>query len=168
MMSEYETRHVNHDQPIVLIFKHRDTMFFVDSMGFLYNLESRELVFEFKSGPVSKARKIGSSLYLLNWTETSTLFILSLDQPGVQRISLKDIFIVNDLIMWNDTFYMVDKQQGYLFVYDKNFKLQKKTLGLGRGFGKLFDPVSIRPSNKEGWLSILNWIPGDISSVPVI
>jgi len=167
MMSESEIRPINHDLPIVLIFEHRGELMFLDSKGFLYNLKSRELIFEFKSGPVSKARKFSSSLYLLNWTETATLFILNLDPPGIRRISLKDIFIVNDLTIWNDIFYMVDKQQGYLFEYDQNFKLNKKTLGLGRGSGKLFDPVSIRPSSKEGWLDILNWVPGDISSVPV-
>lgn len=167
MMSELETRHVNHDRPIVLIFEHQGKRLFVDSLGFLYDLKSRELIFEFKSGLASKVRKFGSSLYLLNWTEISTLFVLDLNQLCEQRISLKEIFIVNDLILLNDTFYMVDKQQGYLFVYDKNFKLLKKFLGLGRDSGKLFDPVSIRPSNKEGWLDILNWVPGTISSVPV-
>ncbi len=167
MMSESETRPVNHEQPIVLIFEHRNKLLFIDSTGSLYDLESRELVFKFQSGPVSKARKFGSSLYLLNWTEPYALFILDLDQLSVRRISLNDIFVVNDLIQSGDTFYLVDKQQGYLFAYDKTFKLQQKTLGFGRGPGKLFDPVSIRPSNKEGWLDILNWVPGDISSIPV-
>lgn len=167
MMSEHENRHVKHERPIVLIFEHQDTLLFIDSMGFLYNLESGKLIFEFQSGSVSKARKFGSSLYLLDWTETSTLFILDLDQFEVQRIYLKDIFVANDLIILNDTSYMVDKQQGYLFAYDKNFKLQKKSLGLGRGPGKLFDPVSLRLSNKNGWLDILNWVPGSISSVPL-
>ena len=53
------------------------------------------------------------------------------------------VYLVNDICLANNFFYIVDKQQGFVFKYDKNFKFISKSLHFGVGKGCLYDPISI-------------------------
>ena len=143
---------VSHHAPIVLFFEDK----FVDYKGEVFDRINKTKLLSIKVNEVSKARIINGIMYVFDWTTTKRIYTLNLLSNIQSCIKLPDILIGNDICFHKDSFYIVDKQQGYVFKYSIDFILISKKLGFGKGLGKLYDPISIRENNGE--LCILSWL----------
>lgn len=161
-------QHVAHSLPLVTCVEYQGGYLTIDYRGGIYTLTSEFAVAEKRGqlalGEVSKCRRIGDSLYVMDWTQPHMLMRLSLATLEVTRIDLGlELFLPNDILELGGHFYLIDKLQGYLFKYSADFVLKGKILALGSESGKLFDPISLRYHEKK--LRVLNWLSSSLVSV---
>lgn len=97
-------------------------------------------------------------LFIFDWSKISSFLLVDLNNLMVERIELKQMLIPHDVEIINNTYCFLDKQQGYLFFYDKAFNFLETKLSFGYSLGKLSDPIGIK-SNKED-LIISSWLSG--------
>jgi len=151
---------IDHVAPIVLIFSHNQTTFFIDFYGkiFILSNDTKHEFFDLKT-MVCRARYIKGSLYISNWKLPFNIILFDVDKEISSKVKVPTI-LTNDMIEFKNNFYLIDKQQGNVFKTNNNFNLMDKKLSFGKGLGKLIDPISIRiAENHEGAnLIILNWV----------
>jgi hypothetical protein len=151
--------HIAHTQPIVCLWQHEKSLYGIDYRGGMFQLNEGKVQSPKATlalNEVSRARRIGDALYLFDWTQPHRLIGVDINSFTMRHISLPDINQGNDIIRVGEYFYVLDKLQGYVFKYDRNFIFQEKRLGFGKGKARLFDPISIRHYN--GTLHILSWL----------
>jgi len=157
---------VPHDAPIILQFRFDGREWFLDSRGRLMDGSSGKVLCVAPTSHVTRARRFGRMLYVMDWTVASIIHTFDLVQQSWQTRSTPGVFLPNDLLRLDDDLYVVDKQQGHLFKFDPEFRPVDRQCGLGRGPGRLFDPIAIHASSDGTRLQIMNWVPGSIVSVP--
>jgi hypothetical protein len=148
---------LTHDVPVVLQVELPNGAFIVDYRGHVYRRGTRERVAQFPAGEISKARLVGDTIYAFDWSAPHVLLALHTGPWNVERHILPDVLLGNDLCPRpGGGYYVIDKQQGYLFSFDPSFRLQEKALGFGRSDGRLFDPISLRLH--AGRVHVVNWV----------
>jgi hypothetical protein len=160
---------IDHVSPILLIFFHNQTTFFIDFYGkiFIISNNTRYEFFDLKT-LVCRVRYIKGSLYISNWKLPFNIILFDIDQKIVSKIRVPTI-LTNDLIEFNNNFYLIDKQQGNVFKTDDKFNLVDKKLSFGKGLSNLIDPISIRTTenHNETNLIILNWVCSRLVSLSI-
>ncbi len=159
---------IAHQRPVVLCWQQNDILYGIDNRGSVLKLPAgvdapRETII--KVGEVSKCRRIGNTLYIFDWTVPHQLILLDLDNFRERRITLPEVMLVNDIAATDTHFYLIDKLQGHIFKYDKQFTFIEKRLGLGKGPGQLYDPIALRQRN--GRLQVMNWLTSRMVTLPV-
>ena len=159
--------HIPHDRPVLIGFEVDGVRMFLDADGNIVEQTSGECSVRLGISPVSKARVAAGFLYIMSWVRASLLYQVDLSTWEIHQIHLADMFLVNDIMLMGNKYYLIDKEQGNLFEYDTTFSLNRRLLGFGRGAGRLFDPIAVRGSLTGCCVDILNWVPGTIVSVPL-
>lgn len=149
-------QHVDHDAPIVCMWQEDSETFFVDHFGTIWSYSKKEKRSQLPCNQVHFARYHDGILYGLdNQSYGSILMYEGQSQNSRKQITLP-VMITNDIAFTSDHFYLVDKQQGCVFKFDKDWKFEQSILSFGRGEGQLLDPVSIRVHNDA--LHVISWI----------
>lgn len=160
----YSLKYNNYKFPVLLAFQNKDEDFyFFNAKGELF--KNNHKVFKSPIKYPGKARYYKNKIYITDWLRSGYIYCLNLDAIKGNWIPLSGVYLVNDICFANKYFYIVDKQQGYVLKYDKNFKFISKSLNFGVGKGRLYDPISIRFYNET--LIITSWITGEYNQIKV-
>lgn len=157
---------VPHDLPIVLICILPSGEFHVDYRGYVHRRGEAAPVARFPAGEISRARLIDGAIYAFDWSAPRLLWRMDPATWQADRITLPSILLGNDICARpGGGYYIIDKQQGYLFSLDEAFAVRERKLGFGRGDGRLFDPIALRLH--QGEVCIVNWVSRSLVSLPV-
>lgn len=154
----YEDRleYIEHNEPIVLLFKVKSDTFFIDYRGGIFLLDGRNKLYQLEVGEVSKVRYIEGKLYIFDWSDIYNLHVFDICSGERSIVDLKLVMLGNDIAKVFDYFYIVDKQQGFIFKFDESFNFISKSLQFGVKDGCLYDPISINV--KKDKLSVISWV----------
>lgn len=163
----YEDRleYIEHNEPIVLLFKAGSDTLFIDYRGGIFLLENRHKVSQLEVGEVSKVRYIEGKLYVFDWSDIYKLHVYDVVKDDCSTVDLKMVMLGNDIAKVSDFFYVIDKQQGFVFKYDDEFNFISKALRFGIKEGCLYDPISINV--KGDTLSIISWVSSKQTDIPI-
>jgi hypothetical protein len=150
---------VAHHAPVVLVLNHDGGDWILDYEGSLFDARGRcatRLPSPLRQ--VDRARRIGSRLIISDWTRPETIAFIDLDSMRSEVASLPGILLLNDICFLHGRYYALCKQQGRVFSFadDGSFAPRGSRLAFGRGFGRLFDPIALRPGPRN--IEILNWV----------
>ena len=160
----YSLKYNNHEFPVLLVCQNKDKDFyFFNAKGELF--KNNYKVFKSPIKYPGKARYFNNKIYITDWLRSGFIYCINLETIKGNWIPLLGVYLVNDICLANDYFYIVDKQQGFVLKYDKNFKFIPKSLHFGVGKGRLYDPISIRLYNET--LIITSWITGEYNQINV-
>jgi hypothetical protein len=151
---------IEHDRPIVIFFSIVQRTFFLDVIGKIYCLENLALKAKINLNEASKCRLIDNILFIFDWTVPNTIISYDIDLAQQKVIYIEEILIGNDICKYLESYYVIDKQQGYIFKFNLKFELIEKKLCFGKSEGRLFDPISIRIVNNR--LQIVSWITNKV------
>jgi hypothetical protein len=157
---------VPHNAPIVLQFRFDGRQWFLDSQGRLFDGSTGTILSAAPTSHVTRARRFGRLLYVMDWTVASVIHTFDLVQQSWRTRTIPGVFLPNDLLRLDDDLYVVDKQQGHIFKFDPEFRPVSRQCGFGRGPGRLFDPIAIHAAPDGTRLQVMNWVPGSIVTVP--
>lgn len=163
LLNESGADFVEHDAPIILFFTRNDKLCFIDFQTRIFHAKTLELL----AGPVLErthfARLVGDRIFLIDCCQTGTIFELDRQKLHLNSFNINPVLICNDLCCIDDTFYLIDKEQGSVFSFDRQFNYIGRRLSFGRAPGRLWDPAAIRVVN--GQLQVLNWFTNSLVSV---
>lgn len=152
-----------HDAPVVLVFEFDRRRLFLDFRGKLWTDCPRSLFLDCKVQQVHFARCFEGRVFLLNNGDFGHITIVDLEQGTTNRLAVLPVEVCNDLVMFEQAYFLIDKQQGGIFKYDLDWQFEKRILRFGRQFGEIMDPVSIRC--RKGRLQVVSWLNGKVSEV---
>lgn len=101
-------------------------------------------------------------LFVFDWFEFGTFIEFNLESGLSFRRVLQEVWIPHDVLVLNDYLYILDKQQGNLFIYSLNYHFVKKLSQFGYQSGQLSDPGGIKQFNNS--IIVSSWLSGLLSS----
>ncbi|MBL0928984.1 MAG: hypothetical protein IBJ15_02500 [Alphaproteobacteria bacterium] len=113
---------------------------------------------------IHKARRIGDAIYAFDWSRAGVIYAVHLDTGAIATIEMPEIFQCNDLAYGGGAFFAVDKMQGAIFKYSDRFEYLGRRMGLGRGPGRSYDPITLRLAS--GNLIVLSWVTSSRIKLP--
>ena len=172
LLRDETLKRVEHDAPVVLLFVYAGRKLLLDARGRLFDWLDGSATpgpprMQLDVGVVARARRFASRLYVIDWTTLGSLQAVDLDRGTVERVDVSPLLVPNDIAEVGGFRYLLDKQQGQVFKFDSGWRLVARQCGFGRGPGRLFDPLTIRPSADGRWLRVLNWAPATMSWIPI-
>lgn len=159
--------HIEHDEPVVLLFDRGGRRLMLDARGRMLDCRGGEPLLRVPVGVVARARRSASRLYVIDWTTIGRLQVVDLDRGTIEPVDVSPVLIPNDIVEIGRFRYLLDKQQGQVFKFDGDWRLVDRRGAFGRGAGRLFDPLTIRPSADCRWLRVLNWVPATMTWMPM-
>jgi hypothetical protein len=112
---------------------------------------------------VWRARFVEGKVFVSDWSEPRRLTVLDTDGWQISVIDTGPVLLTNDLCKVGNTYYVIDKMQGRVFSYDRNFSPKDSRMSFGKGPGCLYDPITLR--FHRGNLSILSWLTGSLTEI---
>ncbi len=156
-------KEISHSKPIVTFFVWNGATCYLDVDGLIIEVGKGVVgQIDLPFTMIHKCRFFEDKLVFFDWSQPKKGYIYHLDTRIGECLDLDAVIVCNDICFLSDFYYLIDKEQGHLFKYDRKFNLVGKESGLGRGKGKLYDPISIRPV--DGELQVLNWFSGKVVS----
>ncbi|MFD2939558.1 hypothetical protein [Flavobacterium notoginsengisoli] len=104
-------------------------------------------------------------LFVFDWYKFGSCIIFNLDFGNSMRHHFTEMWIPHDIVRVDDKYYLLDKQQGMIFIYDLNFKFINNLLSFGYNKGQLCDPIGIKKA--ENFILVSSWLSGKINVVYV-
>lgn len=153
--------HLDHGSPVVLVFQHHDELCFLDGKGSVWRESPRALICRTPCPQVHFARLFGDALYCMDNADFGHVTRLDLGSGEATRLSTAPVQVCNDLVEIGDALYLIDKQQGSVFKFSKDFNYIGRRLTFGRGASQLVDPVSLRAM--DGKLRVVSWLTGRLT-----
>ena len=154
---------VAHDAPVLLVFDWAGQRNMLDGSARIWNVETRKLVYEAPCQQVHFARNFGHVSYLMNNGDFGHITLLNMETGETTRQPVLPVQVCNDIAVTENTFYLIDKQQGSIFAFDREWKFRDKRLSFGFGKGQLSDPVSLRET-KNG-LACVSWLSNKLTEI---
>ncbi|EDM69052.1 hypothetical protein PE36_06187 [Moritella sp. PE36] len=151
--------HIDHDEPILIVFTYQQQTYALDSKGRLFLLNNGEvslLILDLSESSLNKARVFGCYIYFFDWSKPYKGGRLNLDTMKIEYFNTSPVIISNDICVCDDFLYIIDKQKGSVFKFDQKFKYIESKLDFGIGDMQLYDPISIRI--RQDKLSIISWV----------
>lgn len=145
-----------HDRPVVLVFLKNNEEYFLDIDGGIFLKTSRQMVLRLPVQIAWRARCIGGSIFVSDLSVARSLVVLVLDGWKVSLINTSPVLLTNDLCAAPDGYYLIDKMQGRIYLFDGEFRFLKYRLAFGFGSGGLSDPIAV--CMKDDNIHILSWI----------
>jgi hypothetical protein len=152
---------LTHEHPILLYFHYEGTGYFLDHFSNLYEATPRRKTQQFALTQVHFARFYGDTLYLMNNGDFSHISSYNMKTGDFLRINTAPVMVCNDMVETENRFYLIDKQQGSIFAFNKQWEYLTKRLSFGRGYGQLLDPVSIQLYKDR--LYTVSWLSGKLT-----
>ena len=156
---------IDHDSPVVLVFVHEGCRYLLDHSCRLYVDRPRELVARLPRPQVHFARYSDGCIFVLDNSDFGHLTIYRMATAGVERIPILPVQVANDIAVGSNALYMIDKQQGGVFKFSKDWRFQQRVLRFGRGPARVQDPVSIRIDGDR--LLIVSWLNAKLTELEV-
>lgn len=156
-----EWRAVSHERPIVTAWRVGANLAFLDMDGLLHQGEVGKPSVPIGRPHVHFARVFDDVLYAIDNSDVARITQLDLKTLESRRLDISPVLVCNDIALCGDAFYLIDKQQGHVFKFDRDFRYVSKALFFGAGPGQLLDPVSIRAQG--GLLNIVSWINSKVT-----
>jgi hypothetical protein len=152
---------IKHHCPIVSFFNFQDSVCYLDIKGFISKQDGSVIgQIDADFSLIHRCRQRGNTLVFFDWSKPRSAFVYQLNDCSLKVFELDQVIICNDICFVGNFYYLIDKEQGYIFKFNEDFSYVSKILGLGKGEGRLYDPISIRCKNDE--LQVLNWFSGKV------
>ncbi len=149
--------YIHHESPIVTAWRDREgTGFFVTHDAVVWRDQPREICTRLACDKVHFARYFDDTLYLMDNSDFGHIQSYRHDTGQETRHSVLPVWICNDMVATASSFYLIDKQQGRVFKFDKEWNFLEQKLSFGAARGQLCDPVSIRMQGDQ--LQIISWL----------
>lgn len=155
--------HINHHCPIVLVFEFHGERYFLDHNAELWKYAQNMKVLDAICPQAHFARYFDGVVYVMDNGDFGHITIIKMESLDISRQAILPVQVCNDLAVVDDSKYLIDKQQGSVFKFDKDWQFETRVLNFGRGRGDLLDPVSIRCQN--GKLYVVSWLTGRLSEL---
>jgi hypothetical protein len=153
----------SHDRPVVLVFTKGGDEYFLDVDGGIFSKKNRKRVLRLPVRTAWRARCVGNKVFISNEGSAKSLLLLELEGWKVSLVDTVPVLLMNDLCAAPGGYYLIDKMQGRIYMFDSNFKFMNSKLAFGLGYGFLSDPVSIR-MHKDN-IHVLSWLGDRITVV---
>lgn len=150
-----------HDRPVVLVFSHARELLFLDHDGCLVRVHDRAPLLRVPCRQVHFARYFGGTLYCMDNGDFGHLTLCDLHTGRCTHQLTWPVMVCNDLTVTPSHLYLIDKQQGSVFKFDREWHYLRRALKFGKGTGRLIDPVSIRVAGDH--LQVLSWLSARIT-----
>ena len=157
---EWQT--VEHNFPIVLYYQYESHDYFLDNQGWLWQAMSAKRIKKI-ANRVHFARFFDGILYVLDNSDFGHVLSYNMDLDKLSRHSVLPVQVCNDLLATEDYYYIVDKQQGSIFKFTRNWEYVTRVLKFGRCYGCLLDPVSIKEFNNR--LHVVSWLTSRLTTL---
>lgn len=154
---------LEHDEPVVLVFAHKGKTFFLDSVGKLWEEESRRLLAEEIVPQVHFARYFDGVIYVIDNNRFGHVTSFTMDTEAAEHHSVFPVLVCNDLVAFEDGFYLIDKQQGSVFKFAKDWGYEGRMLRFGFERGCLQDPVALRLYGDH--LYVVSWLTATLTEL---
>ena len=154
---------IKHDVPVVLVFEHEGRRFLLDHMGQLWEDQPRRLVITATRPQVHFARYFEGVLYLLDNSDFGHITTISMETGIIERRSVFPVQVCNDLVVSNDGYYLIDKQQGSVFRFSHDWRFESRALQFGFGCACLQDPVALRVQDSH--LIVVSWLTARLTEL---
>lgn len=145
-----------HDRPVVLVFTKNDEEYFLDVDGGIFSKISRQMVLRLPVHIAWRARCIGGFVFVSDLSAARSLVVLELDGWEVSRVNTGPVLLTNDLCVAPGGYYLIDKMQGRVYLFDDEFRFMRARLAFGLGYGFLTDPIAICMYKDD--IHILSWL----------
>lgn len=152
-----------HDRPVVLVFVKGGEEYFLDVDGGIFSKKNRKKVLRLPVHTAWRARCVGDKVFISDYGSAESLLMLELDGWKVLLVDTVPVLLMNDLCAAPGGYYLIDKMQGRIYMFDHNFKFINSKLAFGLGYGFLSDPISIRMYNDN--IHVLSWLGDRITVV---
>ena len=156
---------LNHDQPVPLVFWHNARLYFIDHLGNLWCDEPRQFIARVPCKQVHFARYFEGTIYCLDNSDYGHITSFNVDRMVSVRHAVLPVQVCNDLAIVGQHCYLIDKQQGSVFKFDRTFRFLEQRLHFGRGQARLLDPVSIRLNGDQ--LDVVSWLSQKLTRLRV-
>ena len=153
---------VEFPQPILLLFIFKDKKCALSHFGVVYCLSTREVMLELPLAQVHFARIIDNKLFCLDNSSFGLVHSLCCLSGEFKCHPVYPVMVCNDICLHRNRYFLIDKQQGSVFEFDKYFKYISRSLDYGYSASNLADPVAIHSFG--GRLHILSWLTSKITS----
>lgn len=154
---------VKHERPVVLIFEHASQRFLLDHDGRLWLDHPKRIYLDSGRPQVHFARYYDGRLFLLDNSDFGHITIINLNSNRITRQTVFPVLVCNDLVKSGQNYFLIDKQQGNVFKFDRDWKCLDHALKFGRGRGCLLDPVAIHEC--EDRLLIVSWLSARLTEL---
>ena len=154
---------IDHDTPVLLILDWRGTRYLLDTRAQIWTLTSRQLVHVAPCQQVHFARIFDGVAYLLNNGDFGHITRVDLATGQITRQPVLPVQVCNDIAVTEDAIYLIDKQQGSVFAFDRAWRYRSKRLSFGAGYGQLSDPVSLRQTPTG--LACVSWLTHKLTQI---
>ncbi|PZU52870.1 MAG: hypothetical protein DI561_11170 [Thauera sp.] len=155
--------HIDHARPVVMAFEHSGELHILDNGGTVWRWPSRSPVLQAPCRQLHFARLFGTTLYCLDNCDFGHVTRLDLASGQAARVATAPVQVCNDIVEADDVVYLIDKQQGSVFKFTRDFEYIERRLAFGRAPRHLLDPVSLRLS--DGKLRVVSWLTGRLTSL---
>lgn len=154
-----------HDAPVPLVFEHDSELFFLDHFGHVWRDQPRQRIGRVACEQVHFARYFNGLVYCLDNSDYGHITTFDMSDGHAVRHSVQPVQVCNDLVVTEEYCYLIDKQQGSVFKFDRHFRFLERRLQFGRQDTQLLDPVSIRMTGKH--LQVVSWLSQKLTRLRV-
>jgi len=145
-----------HNRPVVFVFTKDNEEYFLDVDGWIFSRNSRQMMFRLPVQFAWRARCIGGFVFVFDMISAKSLVVLELDGWKVSQVNTDPVLLINDLCPAPGGYYLIDKMQGRIFLFDYKFNFIRARLAFGWGHGFLSDPIAICTVNDN--IHVLSWL----------
>jgi len=163
LFRDFECEAIDHHAPVMLLFQHRGSRYFLDHAGDLWQAAPRVRILASIRPQVHFARYFNGWLYLMDNGDFGHLTAVDMDGLALVRRNILPVQVCNDLAVCASGRYLIDKQQGSVFKFDEDWQFERRILSFGRGKGGLLDPVSIRHADEK--LYVVSWLNARLTEI---
>lgn len=154
---------VTHHAPLLVLFDWNGSRYILDKAGAVTDCRTGQRVHQAPCPQVHFARFFDGILYLLDNGDFGHVTLLRLADGQITRQPTLPVQVCNDILVTEDSHYLIDKQQGHVFVFDRDWRYRDRRLSFGTGRGQIADPVSLRRAG-DG-MSCISWLSGKMTEL---
>ncbi|MBP6096252.1 MAG: hypothetical protein KBF58_05745 [Methyloversatilis sp.] len=154
---------IAHDQPVPLVFEHDGGLYFLDHSGVIWRDRPRAVLWRTPCSQVHFARLIDGVIHCLDNADFGHITCCDIASGAIARHATDPVQVCNDVTLAGGHIYMIDKQQGSVFKFDRDFRFIGRALRFGRGPGELLDPVGLRFQGER--LRVVSWLSGRLTEL---
>jgi hypothetical protein len=145
-----------HNRPVVIVFNNQNELFLMDIDGRVYKNNFKTLAATIQVGIAWRARFVNNNLFISDLHRPGALLKVNPFNLRMSVINIDPVIILNDICSFGDHYFLVDKMQGHVFIFSKDFKFIGKYLDFGNRYGFLCDPISIKCVGQSVY--IVSWL----------
>ena len=153
---------VEYPQPILLLFDFKGVVCALSHFGSIYSINSKQVIHKLPLTQVHFARLIDNKLFCLDNSSFGIIYSLCCVTGELFVHNILPVMVCNDICKHFNTYYLIDKQQGSVFLFDESFQYIDRYLDYGYSSNNLADPVAIHSSKDK--IYVLSWLTSRITS----